>query len=779
MYLWKNFDLSIEELVKELDKEQSIVLAFLTSAETEEELDDLVFKEDGFSFILKNIRQSKLGRKFDKNTAEERIISSFEWLNGKREIYDTFYKHGRNEPVLHFKPTVYALFQFIGSLTDKKIRQWVENFPNLKKRNEDVSTDLEFFKKSIWMDGKPLLSSLCFVYFLAKIEEISSRIKEIDIDIFNDSLASLKEMIWSWFTLCLQESLLNKNNEKEIEKKHLQFRLEKQANTITNKDENIRKLKEKHRNSMLLEKDKNTLLEKELSEYRYKASIIEKEWEKKYEQLDLAYHTQQRELHTVNSISKKQETQIESLKKEVKTYYKKFEEDKDKANTSEKKSLDDWLNEGTAFFNEPETDKYLNQIESFLESYKQSTSRDARKLEEIEEEKVIEKAEVVLPKNRIGYCIIEDLKHFVIYPNGEKQEIIDIPLSIYLQPFQFINVTPAGQMIKNYQYGFIESTRDYIIHQFGIAHFKENEVIVQAGDNTFSCLEKIPKTTQLREDQIVSMDSKNQYIRFYFPIKANLDGFIESMKARGLIPYVLLRKLSGGYILRNILTDEEKFSIIDKLEEWDIEERQVLIMQEDKVCQVFRQPKFYTLSSFYKLAEHASVKKIDGEEIFIEKTSGEIVKLLDKPTHIEFEIEQVVKIDEYHNYLHMEYSTEMNKSLTDDRKRLIQNQQRKTNYVPSAPIEIKKEVLIIGKITYEFNYKALLLKHGYRTNVVDGYEPWVKIKQASKQKDVIVVVEDFISHDNMFKVKEELQDRSIVYSEKDGANFIAEKINQL
>jgi len=776
MYLWKNFDLSIEDLVKELDKEQLMVLAYLTSVESEQELDDLFYDEKDFSFILKNIRQGKLSKKINKEFVEERIISSFEWLDGTNGIYETFYKHGMKEPVLHFVPTVYALYHFIGTLTDRKVGMWMNNLSKGQNKKETLLTEFEFFKTTIWIEGKPLLSSLSFIYFLAKIEGISKRMNEMELDLFNNTMDTLKEMIWTWFTLCLQENLLNKNLEKDKEKKQLQFKLEKQVNTMNQKDENIKKLKEKHRNAMIQEKDKVFELDKELSEYRFKLNKINNEWEEKYQLLEKSYLLQKRELSTLSTTTKKQEEQINLLKKEVKIYYKKLEENKEeKVNADSPVSFEEWLNNGEIYLKDTKFDNYRDQIETLLETYKSKVPDEINDSVEVEQIK----EEVVLPKNRIGYCVIEENRHFVIYPNGEKQEILNISNATYFQPFQFVTVSPTGQFIKNYQYAYLESSRDYNIHQFGVVHLKEDGAVVQTGDNAFLTLEKIPMTTKLREGQLVSFDNKNQYIRFYFPVKPSLDGFYESMKARGQKPFVLLRKLSGGYILRDIITNEEIFSVIDELEKWNVEERQVILMQEDTVCQVFRHSKFYTLSSYYQFAEHASVKRIEGEDIFIEKMSGEIVKLLDKPTHIELEVEQVVKIDEYHNYLHLEHSTEMKNSLTDERKRLAQTQQRKTNYTPSAPIEIKKDVLIIGKITYEFNYKTALLKHGFRTNVVDGYEPWVKIKQASKQKDIIVVVEDFISHDNMYRVKDELMEHSIIYSEKDGANFIAEKINQL
>lgn len=782
MYWHNNFDLSIEELVKELDREQLVVLTFLTSRKTNEELDELFSVRRDLSILLSIIRADKLDKKISQKDAEKIIRTNFEWLKGKNEIYVTFLKHCRHEPVLHLNSAVYGLYQFVRTITDDKIVRFMSKIPTFSKKKEDVFSQLDHFKNFIGIEGKPLLSSLIFLYFLARVEDISGRFEQEgltnliqkegkDLERLKDTTGTIKEVIHSWYFSCIHEHLVAQMNTKEMEKRNLQFKLEKQEKMNVLKEENMKKLKEKNRSSLLLEKEKNETLIKEIHDARYQLETIEEKWEEKYSVLRESFENEQRELSIANGIIKTKDEQICSLKKEIKTNAKKAEENRErelKPFLKETPSFHEWLQVGKTFFSEVPKNEYEKNLGLFLESFGNKMERQV----------VVPEILVPTPieKNRIGYCIIENNCHMVVFPNGEKLEILEFSPSIYLQQYQFVLISPKGQLLKNFPFAFLESARDYSIYQYGITRFKDDGVYVQLGDNSYTLLEKVPQSTKLREGQIVSMDSKNQYIRFYFPLKTSLDGFIDSMNARAQTPYVLIRKLSDGQILRNIITGEENFFKLDSIKEWDVEERQIVLLKGEELCQVFRQPKFYTLSSFYQHAEHANVKKIEGDTVFIEKNSGEIVMLLEKPSHVELQVGQVLKIDEHHNYLHLEHSVYMDGALTDERKKLAKLHAQPRIANPSAPIEVNKDVLIIGKITHEFNYKAVLLKHGFRTNVVDGYEPWIKIKQASKNKDVIVVVEDYISHDNMFRIREEFPKEAIVYSERDGANFIAEKV---
>jgi len=64
----------------------------------------------------------------------------------------------------------------------------------------------------------------------------------------------------------------------------------------------------------------------------------------------------------------------------------------------------------------------------------------------------------------------------------------------------------------------------------------------------------------------------------------------------------------------------------------------------------------------------------------------------------------------------------------------------------------------------------------YKAEVLEGFEPWAKISNVLRDTDVVVVVTSHISHDNMWRVKKEITDIPVIYSEFDGANRILEKV---
>ena len=54
--------------------------------------------------------------------------------------------------------------------------------------------------------------------------------------------------------------------------------------------------------------------------------------------------------------------------------------------------------------------------------------------------------------------------------------------------------------------------------------------------------------------------------------------------------------------------------------------------------------------------------------------------------------------------------------------------------------------------------------------------PWSKILNSLKSSDMVVVITNHISHDNMWRVKRDIHNLPVIYSEYDGVNRILEQI---
>jgi len=299
---------------------------------------------------------------------------------------------------------------------------------------------------------------------------------------------------------------------------------------------------------------------------------------------------------------------------------------------------------------------------------------------------------------------------------------------------------------------------------------KDSEIFIDKGDNVLLKLNNIPPNVQLRDKSIVSVDSNNNFLRFYKPVKHNADSFMMSAKAKGHTLAFVLKILDNGVLLRDIETGREFFKEMDT-DGITFKEQQILCLHEGNVVHTLTSCKFYTLSSYYDKFEYGTVEIKDGLA-FLKKLSGEIVIINDAPDYLK--PGQVAYVDENNNFCGIEDDGEAQE--TDTVKRNVSNISTFKRVSKKERIEVTKQVLILGNKAYENSYKLCLLKFGYKAEVLEGFEPWAKISNVLRDTDVVVVVTSHISHDNMWRVKKEITDIPVIYSEFDGANRILEKV---
>lgn len=372
--------------------------------------------------------------------------------------------------------------------------------------------------------------------------------------------------------------------------------------------------------------------------------------------------------------------------------------------------------------------------------------------------------------SRIGYCNIKNDEHYAVFPNKEAAEIIDIPSTVYLAQGQFVLIDEYGCFKYVFPYGIGDNELNQSVSSFAVVNINETGIFIEKGDNMLKKLDNIPASIQLRDKNIVSVDSQNRFIRFYKPIKHNADSFMASAKAKGHQMVFVLKMLQDGSVLRDIETGKEFCKNICS-GNITVKENQVVCLQDDKVVTAFNSSKFYTLSSYYDNFEYGTVEIKDGL-VFLRKLTGEKVIIKDAPEYLRSG--QVVYVDENNNFCGIEDNGEGFEN--DTIKRNVTNIRTYRKISRNEKIEVIKKVLILGNNSYANSYKLSLLKYGYKAEVLEGFEPWTRINSELKETDVVVVITSHMSHDNMWRIKKEVNDIPVIYSEFDGANRILEQI---
>lgn len=360
---------------------------------------------------------------------------------------------------------------------------------------------------------------------------------------------------------------------------------------------------------------------------------------------------------------------------------------------------------------------------------------------------------------KIGYVDIQNDTHYVVFPDKTRGEITELPAAVYLAEGQFVLVDEFYRFRHAFQNRISPEESVYNIHSFAVFSTKSDEPRIEKGDGVFITLNNVPSSVQLRDKNIVSVDSKNNFLRYYRNVKHNADSFMPSVKAKGHRMAFVVKKLSEGLVLREVETGSEFFATVEA------EEGQIICLDGDKVVTTFSSMKFYTYSSYYDRFEYGTVEIKEGL-VFLRKLTGEKIIVKDAPEMLENG--QVIYVDENDNFCGIEDSAD-----EDILKRKPSNIRAFTR---REKIQITKQVLILGNNTYANAYKLSMLKFGYKAEVLEGFEPWSKINTALKDMDAVVVVTSHISHDNMWRIKKEVLDIPVIYSSFDGANRILEQL---
>ncbi|PLS18832.1 hypothetical protein CVD28_00070 [Bacillus sp. M6-12] len=770
-YLEKR-DFDLEGFLNELEKKELLFLLFLASQDDEVDFDRL-YQGDDIDYFLRDMQRTIGGKlkKIPKEEIVEMIVSKFDISNLSNFVYRSIYQHTLDSDFILFHSKLQIIERFTSMMFSKKIHKIQEDLISGKLLNK--KNVIDEFQKRILYQNRPILNTLGLVTLMGKIDYVLEHILDystIMIDFRDNNFCLLLDQF--------EEIEEKKRKEQESLLKKKEWALKKSEEEYRKKEDALSKAKES--NKQLIGELKTLKKEWDTAKYQKKEKLQE----------DLINRLQA-DLQKKDKQLTQYEKDIEKIKKENQAFYTKsidgyqqqlavakaVEKEKDheitmlkrKMEHLESKTIETHVEEFIEISGFTET--LYQYLEPFIEEYKRNKELEKKKVEEIQE------PEEERMEQKVGYCLIENDIHYVVFADGSRIEINEIPENVYIGQWQFVKVQADGVFKWSYGYKFDENERDYLISDFGSVIYRNNEPYLMKAVWDTKKIEVHSLRIQLKENQVVSVNSRGQLLRFYRSFKHNANHYMDSIKAKGQVAYYVLKVFPNGLLVRNIETNVEEFKDIEIGEE-QVQEQQILCVKENQIIHVYYSPKFYTFSHFYKKSEHGTVE-IKDDIVFIRKLSGEVVIVNEIPEHFSFREGEVIIVDEFNNYM-MIKKGEMVYSDTEER-RILSASPKVSTYKKNSlkNIEVEKEILIVGKITYENTYKMSLYKSGYRAEVIDGYDPWTKIKSSIKDKDIVVVIGNFVSHDNMWKIKDEKLDIPVLYPEYDGANRIVEEIDKL
>ncbi|RUL50472.1 hypothetical protein [Lysinibacillus antri] len=374
-----------------------------------------------------------------------------------------------------------------------------------------------------------------------------------------------------------------------------------------------------------------------------------------------------------------------------------------------------------------------------------------------------------LASNLFGYVSVSKEGHYIHLGDGKEERISGIPVHIYLADGQFVQVTSDFQYVQDYP-DFLDGSLHGQAFNFSVVKMKDDLPYVYS-NGTLKAITHEP-SIQLRDGQIVSFNSENELIRFYKKQRLQLDLFEESIKLKKHEPYFVQKVLPTGAVVTNAFTKEESFITFSNAEE--LQDGQLITTIDHNIIRTFSGA-FYKLSSFYGRSELVSVCEND-DVCFGKKLSREIVIIKNIPSHVTISVGDTIRIDEWHNYLELVKSEVIEEETLEKRLSRRSASTNKETITPVAHPEIKSSGLIVGNPAFFENYGQQFNQYGYDIEGMDGYESFSRIKHAAKDKDFIVVCTGFISHDNMYAIKDTFPSNQVIYTERDGATQIALKL---
>ena len=450
---------------------------------------------------------------------------------------------------------------------------------------------------------------------------------------------------------------------------------------------------------------------------------------------------------------KKYEEEIERLKEENKGLQQKLQPLLKAATEPKIETIEQWLALGKMLIQNI-NDTEEKEIRAFFELF----------LQLCDEQKAA-RPKLQLASNLFGYVSVSSKGHHVHFLNGQDKLIEGLPANVYLADGQFVQVTKDFEYVHDYAEFFDFNLKD-LSAQFSIVKMRDDEPYVYANGELVPL--KVESHIHLRNGQIVSFNTQHELIRFYRQKRLQLNLFEQSIALKEHTPYYIQKALPTGAVVTNILTNAEMYMTFDHGEK--LKDGMFITANNKEIIRTFN-GSFYKLSSYYAKSEIVSVCEID-LDCFGKKLNREIVIIKNIPANVSITLGDNVRVDEFNHYLEIVREEAVDGETLEQRlaRRPVATTKEITH---STTVARTTPILIVGNPSFFASYKQKLGEYGYDVTSIDGYESFSRVKQAAKDKEYIVVCTEFISHDNMYAIKDFYPSAKVLYSERDGATQIA------
>src|SRR6056297_2292893 len=457
-----------------------------------------------------------------------------------------------------------------------------------------------------------------------------------------------------------------------------------------------------------------------------------------------------------NEYKSKYKTEIEKIENRNKNEYKERIKQKNKEISSLKDIIKDYKEN---YIKEDKYQKLKNENTSIQDKLKQEKDKKNHFLEKL--------------KNQKEYDLIEELENF-LSQNGMTEEMIQ---TIYPYYEDYLKGIKPDFEIQPQTEKKLE----------GICLIENGIHYIKIQDKDKQRIFNIPEETYLAQNQIIIIDEEYRFIKAskyrynenkkaQEDIEFTLDNYIDSIRSKNHQIYIVTKVIPSGLIYKTINDKMEKFLEINT--DIKIEESNMLFMKKNRIIKHMNNIRFLTKSKLYNKYDMGHVE-VENSKVFINKSNGEKVILKKIPTGLTIQDGTPVKYDEYDNFIDV-LPYEEKEELSVERK--ILNAKSKSEKIPNSnfpeEIHIKDEViLIIGNIKFSDSYTLSLLKIGYKSTTISGFESWHKIEKEARAADIIIFITEHASHENYYSLKEDFADK-IIYSKTSGANRIAQMIRE-
>lgn len=389
----------------------------------------------------------------------------------------------------------------------------------------------------------------------------------------------------------------------------------------------------------------------------------------------------------------------------------------------------------------------------------------SKEIAEEEVEKVDEKPPLPIINNKIGYISLTEGGIEVVTPMGI-YPVNNIPERSLVGEGQFVRIDSKNNYINSYRYYTQQKVILNLDNRFGAVKHIDGKIFVDIGSNNMRPVLGITNTIQ--EGQIVLVDSEGKVKLFFKKMHFILDSFYEIIKFRGMSLWRIMSMINNTCIIENI--ESKKQELLNIPEGNTVKTNDILLMKDKLLMNIF-DFKFYSRSCYYDKAIEGTAEIKDGVVLLV-KGTGEKVIVNDLNGYANISEGDTIVVDEYNNFIRYEKNTLIEVQDTPKRKTIVHT----NNKFKISALNADKQVLIIGNPAYQQSYKLSLLRNGYKAEVIDGYSPWSKVQKMIKDVDMVVIIVNYVSHENMWLIKENVKDIPVIYPDSDGAKRIIDEI---